>query len=151
MALWWYSITSTVSNQGAASSAKRISNTAETAKLGAHRQCAGPSPNAERTVSKSAPVRPVVPLMACTPCIASHGNATRAASAVLKSTTTSQPASANARSSWPRPTVATSSRSSAAFTAATTACPILPLAPCTPTLITHPTVLPGAACALWFR
>ena len=37
----------------------------------------------------SASLNPVVPTTACTPCIASHGSVTRAASAVVKSTTTS--------------------------------------------------------------
>src|SRR6185436_4399241 len=103
--------------------------------------------NSVRKPSMSASVNPVVPTTACTPCIASHGTVTRAASATVKSTTTSQPASASDRRSpvtlMPcrvsptalRSMAATSSRSGSRPTATQVARPIFPPAPTTPTLI----------------
>ena len=94
---WCSSMISALSKYGAASSAKRIINTALIAKLDAITQLL--PLNSVRKPSMSASVKPVVPTTACTPCIASHGKVTRAASATVKSTTTSQPASASERSS----------------------------------------------------
>ena len=115
------------------------------AKFGAITQCAGPSPNAPRSISTSASSSPLVPTTAWMPCIASHGTVVRAAAATVKSTTTSHRASANARRSaliatpersWPagvRPTAATSSSPGSSAIAAHAAVPMRPPAPQTPT------------------
>ncbi len=136
---------SAVSKNGAASSAKRIINTALMAKFAATRQLL--PVNAPRNASMSSAVRPVVPTTAWMPCNASHGTVTRDASATVKSTTTSQRASASARSSgamampWTSPpaargsTAATSSNAGSATTAPHTVAPIRPPAPTTPTRI----------------
>ena len=106
---------------------------------------------------RSSSVKPVVPTTACMPCMASHGSVRRAASATVKSTTTSHAASANVRRSPPitsplrccspaanGSTPATKSRSSAASIAAQTAAPIRPPAPLTPTLMRSLTVTDGS-------
>ncbi len=68
---WCSSMTSAVSNQGAASSAKRIMSTAPMAKLGATMQLL--RVKADRNVSRSASVNPVVPTTAWMPCSAATG------------------------------------------------------------------------------
>jgi len=88
---------SALSKYGAANSAKRIISTALIAKLATMMQLL--PLNSDLNASMSASVKPVVPTTACTPCIANHGTVTRAASAFVKSTTTSQPASASDRNS----------------------------------------------------
>ena len=94
---WCSSMISALSKYGAANSAKRIISTALIAKLGTMMQLL--PLNSDRKASMSASLKPVVPTTACTPCIASHGTVTRAESALVKSTTTSQPASASDRRS----------------------------------------------------
>src|SRR3954452_25394472 len=103
--------------------------------------------NSARNAAMSSSVNPVVPTTACMPCIASHGTVTRAASATVKSTTTSQPASASDRRSpvtvmpWRvsptalRSIAATSSRSLSSETATHVARPKFPPAPTTPSLV----------------
>ena len=63
---WWSSITSAVSKNGAASSARRIINTAPMAKLGAITALEPASAKRLRNRSISSPVNPVVPTTACT-------------------------------------------------------------------------------------
>src|SRR5258706_11167662 len=138
-------MTSPVSKYGAAISAKRIISTALIAKLEAITQLL--PVNSDRKLARSTSLNPVVPTTACTPCIASHGNVTRAEAAVVKSTTTSHPAWASARSAravvtpWHgspaalRPTAATRSSSGSRATAAHTVRPMRPPAPTTPTLV----------------
>ena len=89
---------SAVSKYGAASSAKRIISTAQIEKLEAMTQLAA-ALNSSAKRARSSSVSPVVPTTAWMPCIASHGTVRRAASATVKSTTTSAPASASARGS----------------------------------------------------
>ena len=94
---WCSSMISALSKYGAANSANRIISTALIAKLEAMMQLL--PLNSSRKPAMSSSLKPVVPTTACTPCIASHGRVTRAASATVKSTTTSQPASASDRRS----------------------------------------------------
>ena len=110
--------------------------------------------NSRRIASRSASVKPVVPTTACRPCSAAKARLPRAASATVKSTTTSAPASTSAsdaaatwrwvstlatrRRSMPAcsgSTAATSSRSGSASTASHTVLPMRPAAPKTPTLV----------------
>ncbi|MEZ5204263.1 MAG: hypothetical protein R2701_07755 [Acidimicrobiales bacterium] len=64
LASWWNSITSAVSNHGAASSAKRIIKIAPMAKFGAMRQLL--RVNDARNEPRSSAENPVVPTTACT-------------------------------------------------------------------------------------
>ena len=88
---WWSSITSAVSNHGAASSAKRTMSTAPMAKLAAITALADDASNRVRKSSMSADENPVVPTTACTPLSAHHAMLSRAASTTVKSTATSAP------------------------------------------------------------
>ena len=96
---WWSSTISTESKWGAASSQKRMSNTAPMAKLAATTQlgapAAGPA-NCRRQSSRSRWVTPVVPTTAWMPAAAHTGRVARTASMRVKSTATSTPASAMA-------------------------------------------------------
>jgi hypothetical protein len=149
---WCSSITSAVSNQGEAISAKRIRRMAPMAKLGAMRQLLVVKALVKR--SRSASPNPVVPATAWMPCSARKARFSRAASSTVKSTTTWAPASTSAdasaaicrslstraaprrsRPAWKGSTAATSSRSGSASTASQTVAPMRPAAPNTPTLI----------------
>ncbi len=80
---------SAVSNHGAASSAKRIINTAPMAKFGAMNAFAALAPNKFVISSRSSSLKPVVPTTACTSCAAHHLRFSRAAATTVKSTLTS--------------------------------------------------------------
>ena len=150
---WWTSMISAVSNHGAANSAKRIISTAPMAKLGATRQLL--EVNAARRSPMSVSPRPLVPTTACTPAAATTPRFARLASATVKSTTTSTPAT---RRSWTSATTstpqtvlpgadgsaaATSTMPSAAVTASATDPPMRPAAPSTPTRIGSPDMSRG--------
>ena len=143
LASWCSSMTSAVSKNGAASSAKRIISTAPMAKFAAIRQL--DRVNADRSAAMSSSVKPVVPTTACSPCSAHQATLARAASRTVRSTATStSAASMAARSSATaipaivpparlRATAATSSSSGSAAMAAHAVVPIRPVAPNTPT------------------
>ena len=158
LASWWSSITSAVSNHGAASSAKRIIKMAPMAKLGAMRQLL--RVKVARKRSRSSSVNPVVPTTACTPRSAHQARLWRAASRWVKSTITSGcssrcsglPATSSSLSTAatvrsfspaaPGSTAAASSRSGSSATARQTVAPIRPAAPNTPTCTVMVAVLP---------
>ncbi len=143
LASWCSSMTSAVSKNGAASSAKRIISTAPMAKFGAIRQL--DRVNADRSAATSSSVKPVVPTTACSPCSPHQAALARAASRTVRSTATSTSAASMAPGSSAttipatvpparrRATAATSSRSGSAAMAAHTVVPIRPVAPNTPT------------------
>ena len=99
LASWCSSITSAVSKNGAASSAKRIISTAPMAKFGATRQLLAENALAPGRRGRRR-VKPVVPITAWTPWAGAPARRSRERRrATVKSTATSAPASASASAS----------------------------------------------------
>ena len=93
---WCSSMISAVSKNGAASSRRRISSTAEIEKLAATRTFPPPAADAAWNADRSSSVSPVVPTTAWIPAASDIRDRRARRPATVKSTTTSQPAPANA-------------------------------------------------------
>ncbi len=135
------SMISTDSKNRAARAANSIISTAPTPKFGAiMTPTSGLCDSQPRTRSSRCSVKPLVPTTMLMPWSMHQCRWSITTSGVVKSTTTSAPASDALNSQSPWSTMATSSRSSAASTARQTSMPIRPRAPSTPTRIGSPFV-----------